>query len=123
MAKEYRTTKHRKALMPKCGNFIKSHLQIYAEKTNVEVEIAEVDTDHIHILLCLKSLNFNIEKWIIGYKKFTTNQLYHHSPPKVVLYLRKHFWYKNTFWSDGAFVTSIGNVSDETVKRYIESQG
>ena len=84
MAKEYRTTKHRKflvqyhvilvckyrkALMPKCGNLIKSYLRIYAEKMDVEVEIAEVDTDHIHILLCLKSLNFNIEKWIIGYKK------------------------------------------------------
>jgi len=69
------------------------------------------------------SLNFNIEKWIIGFKKFTTNQLYHHSSPKVVSYLRQHFWGKNTFWSDSDFVTSVGNVSDETVRKYIESQG
>jgi len=57
------------------------------------------------------------------HRKFTTNQLYYHSHPVVVAYLKQHFWYKNTFWSDGAFVTSIGNVSEETVRKYIENQG
>jgi putative transposase len=105
------------------GLLIKSYLEIYSAKTDVEIEIAEVDKDHIHILLCLNSLNFNVEKWIIGFKQFTTHQLYYRSDPNVVKYLKQHFWYKNTFWSDGAFVTSIGNVSAETAKEYIENQG
>jgi putative transposase len=109
--------------MGKCGRLIKNYLEIYADRTGVEVEVAEVDKDHIHILLCLNSLDFNMEKWVVGFKKFTTNQLYYHSHPVVVAYLKRAFWYKNTFWSDGAFVTSIGNVSDDTVCKNIESQG
>ena len=138
MAKDYRTTKHRKfliqyhvilvckyrkQLMLKCGRLIKCYLEIYATKTNVEVEVAEVDRDHIHMLVSINSLDFNLEHWIVGFKRFTVNQLYHHTNPEVVSYLRKHFWYKNKFWSEGAFATSIGNVSEETVKKYIESQG
>lgn len=38
-------------------------------------------------------------------------------------YLSKHFWKEHTFWSDGYFVASIGNASQETVRQYIESQG
>jgi putative transposase len=138
MAKDYRTTKHRKflvhfhiilvvkyrkQLMFKFGRLIKSYLEIYAAKTNVDVEIAESDKDHLHMLICLNSLDFNIEKWIIGFKQYTTNQLYYHTNPEVVEFLESHFWNKNTFWSDGAFVGSIGNVSQETIKQYIESQG
>jgi len=138
VAKDFRMTKHRKflvqfhvvlvvkyrkQLMFKFGRLIKSYLEIYSTQTNVDVEIAESDKDHLHILLCLNSLDFNIEKWIIGFKKYTTNQLYYHTNPEVVCYLKGNFWHKNTFWSDGAFVSSIGNVSEETIKKYIESQG
>jgi putative transposase len=94
-------------------------LRVFAE----EPEIAESDKDHLYILLCLNSLDFNIEKWIIGFKKYTTNQLYYHTNPEVYNYLKRQFWHKNTFWSDGAFVGSIGNVTEETIKKYIESQG
>jgi len=59
--------------MFKFGRLIKSYLEIYSTQTNVDVEIAESDKDHFHILLCLNSLDFNIEKWIIGFKKYTTN--------------------------------------------------
>jgi putative transposase len=39
------------------------------------------------------------------------------------LYLQKHFWKEQTFWSDGYFACSIGNVSKETIEKYIQSQG
>ena len=109
--------------MLKFGRLIKSYLEVYAVKTNIEVEIAEVDKDHLHILLCLNSLDFNIDKWIIGFKQYTANQLYYHTKPEVVVYLKSHFWRQNTFWSDRAFVSSIGNVSQKTIKKYIECQG
>ena len=38
-------------------------------------------------------------------------------------YLSKHFWKERTFWTDGYFVCSIGNVSENTLKKYIENQG
>ncbi|MCF2643337.1 transposase, partial [Roseburia hominis] len=28
-------------------------------------------------------------------------------------YLRKHFWKEHTFWTDGYFACSVGNVSEE----------
>ena len=37
--------------------------------------------------------------------------------------LRKHYWYKNIFWTDGYFVSTIGEVSSETLRKYIENQG
>ena len=38
-------------------------------------------------------------------------------------YLRKQFWKEHTFWTDGYFACSVGNVSEEMLKRYIENQG
>lgn len=38
-------------------------------------------------------------------------------------YLRKHFWKEHTFWTDGYFACSVGNVSEEMPRKYIENQG
>ena len=37
--------------------------------------------------------------------------------------LKKEFWKEHTFWSDGYFVCSIGNVSEKTIRSYIDEQG
>ena len=37
--------------------------------------------------------------------------------------IRKHFWKEHTFWTDGYFACSVGNVSEEMLKKYIENQG
>jgi len=37
--------------------------------------------------------------------------------------LYKEFWKEKTFWSDGYFISSIGNASIETIKKYIAQQG
>ena len=42
---------------------------------------------------------------------------------KISDYLRKHFWKEHTFWTDGYFVCSAGNVSEEMLRKYIENQG
>jgi putative transposase len=39
------------------------------------------------------------------------------------IYLTEHFWKEKTFCSDGYFACSIGNISKETIQKYIESQG
>ena len=33
------------------------------------------------------------------------------------------FLKKNTFFTDGYFICSVGNVSEKTLKEYIENQG
>ena len=37
--------------------------------------------------------------------------------------LKKQFYKENTFWSDGYFACSIGNVSKEIIQKYIQKQG
>lgn len=32
-------------------------------------------------------------------------------------------WHEYTFWTDGYFVSTIGEVSSKTLKHYIENQG
>ncbi|MBU3128747.1 transposase [Clostridium tagluense] len=39
------------------------------------------------------------------------------------IYLGKQFWNERTFWGDGYFACSIGNVSKEIIEKYIQSQG
>ena len=38
-------------------------------------------------------------------------------------FLKQYFWKEHTFWTDGYFICSIGNVSEETLKNYIKNQG
>ena len=38
-------------------------------------------------------------------------------------YLKNYFCKENSFWSDGYFACSIGNVSKKIVEKYIENQG
>lgn len=38
-------------------------------------------------------------------------------------FLNQKYWKEKTLWSDGYFVASIGQVSQETIEHYIESQG
>ena len=37
--------------------------------------------------------------------------------------LLKQVQKEHTFWTDGYFACSVGNVSEEMLKRYIENQG
>ncbi|MEI3167764.1 MAG: transposase [Lachnospiraceae bacterium] len=42
---------------------------------------------------------------------------------KISSIFTKQFWKEHTFWTDGYFACSVGNVSEEMLKRYIENQG
>lgn len=37
--------------------------------------------------------------------------------------LKRHFLKENTFWTDGYFVCSVGNISEKTLAKYIDTQG
>ena len=52
-------------------------------------------------------------------KSYTTYHIWKRYPQ----YLRKQFWKEHTFWRDGYFACSVGNVSEEMLKRYIGNHG
>lgn len=84
------------------------------------VDIIEVNTnlDHIHYILDI-SPNISISKIIALIKQYTTFHIWGKHPK----YLYKHFWKEKTFWSDGYFACSVGNVSRKTLEKYIQNQG
>ena len=80
----------------------------------------EVDKDHIHMLVSYNPTQSVLDivrllKQISTYRIWRQNNNYN--------YLKKQFWVEKTFWSDGYFTCSIGNVSKETIQKYIENQG
>ncbi len=61
---------------------------------------------------------YHDEAYMLKFRK-----LVHGSSSYSHVYLQKHFWKEHTFWTDGYFACSVGSVSEEMLRRYIENQG
>ena len=84
----------------------------------MEKALKRLDKDHIHYMIETEP-TMSVSKIVNLIKGYTT----YHIWKKYPNYLRKHFWKEHTFWTDGYFACSVGNVSEEMLKRYIENQG
>lgn len=75
------------------------------------------EEDHMHFLIrYLPSIS--VSKIVERLKQISTVNLWRNFSE----ILRPHFWKEQTFWSDGYYVSSIGKISEEVVKKYIDSQ-
>lgn len=114
-------TKYRKPLLK--NNLIVNQLRLkladIEARSDFNIELAEVDKDHIHILMDYEP-KVSILQIVRRLKQETTFTLWRLFEEK----LRKHYYKERTFWSDGYFVCSIGvGASYETIQKYISSQG
>ncbi|HUW66324.1 MAG TPA: IS200/IS605 family transposase [Spirochaetia bacterium] len=76
----------------------------------------ETMPDHVHILLSAPPVVAPTEIVRI-IKSVTANKVF-----SVIPFLkRKHFW-GSGFWSKGYYIGTAGNVSAETIRKYIEVQ-
>lgn len=87
-------------------------------KHNVVVHYMEVDKDHIPHMM-ETTPNINLSNLVRTRKSYTSYPIWE----KYSTYLSKCFWKERTFWSDGYFISRIGNVSQETLQHDIENQG
>ena len=112
--------KYRKKLLVKFGNEIKQLFCDIAEEKDFEIMEMEVDKDHIHLLVNYNPTQSILEivRWM---KQMSTYRIWRQNNNHISL--QKQFWKERTFWSDGYFACSIGNVSKETIKKYIQNQG
>ena len=110
--------KYRKRILNPIRNSILGIMNSISKKYDFEIHTQEVDHDHIHL---------HVE----SVPKFSPSQICRVLKQESTImiwkihekYLSKFFWKERTLWSDGYFVSSIGNVSEETLRRYIETQG
>ncbi|MGG6431500.1 IS200/IS605 family transposase [Anoxybacillus sp. D401a] len=110
--------KYRKKLLSKVGCDMKAEIECIATHDGWQIVEQEIDQDHIHILI-RHSPKWSILEIVRLLKQLTTYRIWQ----KHEAYLCRHFWKERTFWSDGYFSCSIGNVSKETIQKYIQTQG
>ena len=112
--------KYRKKLLSSkpISNDIKHLSEEICNRHKVSIVYMETDKDHIHYMIETEP-NINLSILVRTIKSYTT----YHSWRKYHNYLSKCFWKEHTFWTDGYFICSVGNVSEKMLKEYIENQG
>lgn len=135
MAKQYHHSSHSKYLLKYhfvfCCKYrkkllrgllaerIKELFAQIAEKSGFTIDIAEVDLDHIHVLVDAPP---TLSCTDIA-TRLKSQSTYHIWRSEFQPFLMRHFWKEKTFWSDGYFVCTTGDASTETIRQYIEEQG
>jgi putative transposase len=112
--------KYRKQLLARkeIGEFMKSEMIRISNNSNFKIEVMEVDNDHIHLLIDSVP-NISATQIVRKLKQESTISVWKRFP-KI---LSKHFWKERTFWTDGYFISTTGQASEETIRKYIENQG
>lgn len=88
-----------------------------AEQHDFKIEEIETDKNHIHMIINCNP-RYGIMKCIQIIKSISAFKLYKEFP-----YIKKRYLWGGQFWSRSNFVSTVGSVSLENVKQYIENQG
>ena len=112
-------TKYRKQLLKgSITDDVKQEILDIANTRGYEIIAIETDKDHIHFLL-----SYDTADRVCDIVKIVKQETTYHLWQKYSSVLSKQYWKEKTFWSDGYFACSIGEVTSATIKKYIESQG
>ena len=99
---------------PERRNLCKIFLHEAAKRHNFAILDSEVDVDHIHVLASLP-LTMTPSDAMQKLKGFTARCLFIEMPLLEGLYKKRHLW------SPGKFMGSVGHITLETAKKYIEA--
>lgn len=95
---------------------LKEILLSISQRYNFEIIEMEVMPDHIHLFISAKPIAAPVDI-VRTIKSITAIEIFKKYPRL------KQFYSKcGSLWSKGYFVSTIGKVSAETVKKYIEEQ-
>ena len=112
-------TKYRKQLLiGSIADDVKQKIFDIANTRGYEIIAIETDKEHIHFLLSYDTTD-RVSDIVKIVKQETTYHLWH----KYSSVLSRQYWKEKTFYSDGYFARSIGEVSSAAIQKYIESQG
>jgi len=110
-------TKYRKPILKgEIADRIRHIVREICNANEVIIIKGHVSSDHIHLLLSYPP-RLSISKLVQYLKEKTSRKLL-----QEYGLLRKQFWGQH-IWARGYFVVSVGTMTDEIVKDYIENQG
>ena len=111
--------KYRKQLLVGAVEYdMKKIMRHISEMSDFDIEVMETDKNHLHMMV-RSDPKLSPLQIVRRLKQMSISAVW----KKYRDFLRHNFYEEQTFWTDGYFVSSIGNVSQETIKKYIENQG
>ena len=110
--------KYRKKLLIKYGEDVKQIMYDISKRYDFDIKEMAVDKDHIHMMISSVP-KISLLQIVRVLKQQSTIQMWR----RYASELKKQYWKENTFWTDGYFCSTIGEVSSETLKHYIQNQG
>ena len=109
-------TKYRhKVLTTKIGLRLRDMIRQGCEARRISIISGNIRADHVHVLLSAPPWISASE--IMQYIKGRSSRLLQEEFPE----LRKRYWGQH-LWSRGYFCTTVGPVTEEMIKAYIEGQ-
>ena len=97
---------------------MKSEMIAISKNSRFTIETMEIDKNHIHLLVDSVP-NISVTQIVRKLKQESTVSVWKQFPQL----LSKYFWKEHTFWTDGYFVATTGQASEEMIRNYIENQG
>ena len=112
----FSTKYRRKILLGKIEEYLKTLIFQIAKDKGFYIDMLEIgEKDHVHIYLSADP-NFSISYIVKMIKGISARKLLLYFP-----YLTKLLW-KGHLWNPSYYVETIGCISEETIKKYIEKQ-
>lgn len=110
-------TKYRKAVLRgEIGGRVREIIRQTCAELDVQILSGAIQPDHIHLLVSVPP-NLSVSQLMQRLKGRSSRKML-----QEYTELRRQFWGRH-FWARGYFAASSGNVTDEVIKQYIQSQG
>lgn len=113
------STKYRRKVLNPIRDDLLAAMDDAAKKNGrFHVEIAEVDRDHVHLLVRIRPCE-SIDNVVKALKQQSTYLMW----KKYHDYLGQYYWSgQHHLWTRGYFASTIGDVSETTIVEYIRNQ-
>lgn len=89
-----------------------------AKKDKCKIHFMESDKNHIHLMIETIP-NINLSQLVNKLKSRTAYYLWEELSQEM----SKYYWSGKWCWTRGYFISTIGNVSNKTLREYIINQG
>ncbi len=103
-----------KLLSPEIAGILKSYFEFRQKKWNYKIISIAIEPDHIHFLLEVPNSEINLNS-LVRKLKGGSSLVIRKQFPKLRVY--------PNLWTHSHFLQSVGSVSEQTIKEYIEKQG
>lgn len=111
-------TKYRHKCLNQIRDIVFDAFRYTESKSNITIHTMNIDKDHIHLIVSFP-ISYSIEQTVSRLKQMTTNYIWREQYD----YLKQYYWKKKVLWTHGYFCSTIGQVSEQIVWKYIENQG